>query len=75
MFCTLHQKSIGLSNQEKLDGPDMHNVWKRGEMGKPERKRSPDRPMHRWEGNIEKDLQEVEWGEMDWIDLAQDSDS
>jgi len=37
----------------------MHNVWKRGELGKPERKRPLDRPMHRWEGNIEMDLQEV----------------
>jgi hypothetical protein len=75
MFCTAHQKSVGLSNQEKLDGRDMHNVWKRGQVGKPERKRPPGRLIHRWEGNIEKDLQEVGLGEMDWIDLAQDSES
>jgi hypothetical protein len=56
-----------------LDGRDKHNVWKIGEVGKPERKRPPDRPMRRWEGNIDMDLKEVGWGEMDWIDKAQDT--
>jgi hypothetical protein len=38
-----------------------------------EEKRSLARP--RWRGeNIKKDLQDVECGGMDWIDLAQDSD-
>jgi hypothetical protein len=32
------------------------------------------RPRRRWEDNIKMDLQEVEWGDMDWIDMAQDSD-
>ena len=41
-------------------------------MGKPERKRSHQRPRHRWEDNIKMDLQEVGWGGMDWIDLAQE---
>jgi hypothetical protein len=27
-----------------------------------------------WENNIKMNLQEVEWGGMDWIDLAQDRD-
>jgi hypothetical protein len=27
-----------------------------------------------WEDNIKMDLQEVEWGGMDWINLAQDRD-
>jgi hypothetical protein len=27
-----------------------------------------------WEDNIKMDLQEVGWGGMDWIDLAQDRD-
>jgi hypothetical protein len=26
----------------------------------------------RWEDNIKMDLQEVGWGGMDWIDMAQD---
>jgi hypothetical protein len=28
----------------------------------------------RWDDNIKMDLHEVEWGGMDWIDLAQDRD-
>jgi len=27
---------------------------------------------HRWDDNIKKDLQEVGWRGMDWIDLVQD---
>jgi hypothetical protein len=30
------------------------------------------RPRHRWEDNMKMDLQEVGFGVMDWIDLAQD---
>jgi hypothetical protein len=33
-----------------------------------------ERPKHRWEDNIKIDLQEVGWGGMDWIDMAQDRD-
>ena len=43
-------------------------------MGKPEGKRPPGRLRCRWEDNIKMDLQEVGWGGMDWIDLAQDRD-
>jgi hypothetical protein len=32
------------------------------------------RPRHRWEDYIKMDLQEVGWGGMDWIDMAQDRD-
>jgi hypothetical protein len=42
---------------------------------KPEGKRPPRRPRHRWEDNIRIDLQEVGCGGMDWIGLAQDRDS
>jgi hypothetical protein len=41
-------------------------------VGRPEEKRPPGRPRHRWEDTIKMDLQEVGWGPMDWIDLAQD---
>ena len=41
-------------------------------VGKPEGKRPLGRPSRRWEDNIKADLQEVECGGMDWIDLAQD---
>jgi hypothetical protein len=43
-------------------------------VGKPEGKMPVGRPRHRWEGNIKRDLQEVGWGSMDWIDLAQNRD-
>jgi len=32
------------------------------------------RPRHRWEDNIEMDLQEVGGGRGDWMELAQDRD-
>ena len=43
-------------------------------VGKPEGKRPLGGPRRRWEDNIKLDLQEVEFGDMDWIDLAQDRD-
>jgi len=43
-------------------------VWK------PEGKRPLGRPRHRQEVNIKLDLQEVECGVMDWIELAQNGD-
>jgi len=39
-------------------------------VGKPEGKRQLGRPRLRWEDNIKMDLQKVECGGMDWIDLA-----
>jgi len=41
-------------------------VWR------PDGKNPPERRMHRWKKNIKMDFQEVEWGGMDWTDLAQD---
>jgi len=41
---------------------------------KPGRKRQLGRPRLRWADNIKMDLQEVGFGGMDWIDLAQDGD-
>jgi hypothetical protein len=43
-------------------------------VGKPEGKRSLVRPSHRREDNIKMDLQEVGYGDMDWIELCQDRD-
>jgi hypothetical protein len=43
-------------------------------VGKPEGKRPLGRPRHRWEDNFKMDLQEVECGGMDWIELAQERD-
>jgi hypothetical protein len=44
-------------------------------VGRPEGRRSLGRPRRRWEDNIKMDIQEVEWGGMDWIDIAQDRGS
>ena len=44
-------------------------------VGKPEGKRPLGRPRHRWEDNIKMDLQEVDGGCGDWMELAQDRDS
>ena len=43
-------------------------------VGKSEGKRRLGRPKRRWEDNIKMDLQEVGYGGMDWIELAQDRD-
>jgi hypothetical protein len=42
--------------------------------GKPEDKRSLERPSIRWKDNTKMNLQEVGCGGMDWIELAQDRD-
>jgi hypothetical protein len=43
-------------------------------VGKPEGKRPLGRLRRRWEDNIKMDLQEVGFGGLDWIELAQDRD-
>jgi hypothetical protein len=40
----------------------------------PERKRPFGRHRHRWKDNTRMDLQEVECGVMDWIEVAEDRD-
>jgi hypothetical protein len=41
-------------------------------VGKPEGRRQLGRPRRKWVDNIRMDLGEVEWGDVDWIGLAQD---
>jgi hypothetical protein len=41
-------------------------------VGKPEVKMPLGRSRRRWVDNIRTDLGEVEWDDVDWIDLAQD---
>jgi hypothetical protein len=43
-------------------------------VGRPEGKRPFGTPRRRWEDDIKMDIQEVGWGAMDWIELAQDRD-
>jgi hypothetical protein len=43
-------------------------------VGRTEDRRQLGRQWHRWEDKLKIDLQEVEWGAMDWIALAQDRD-
>jgi len=43
-------------------------------LGKSEGRRPLGRPRHRWVDNIMIDLQELGYGYMDWIRLAQDRD-
>jgi hypothetical protein len=43
-------------------------------VGKPEGKRPLGRPRRGWEDNIKMDVQEVEEGRGDWMELAQDWD-
>ena len=58
----------------------MQHVWRTGETykgnlwGEPEGKRSLGRPRRTWEDNIKMDLQEVGFGGMDLIMLAEDRD-
>ena len=44
-------------------------------VGKPEGKRTLERPRRRCEDNIKMDLQDMGCGSMDWIELAEDRDS
>jgi hypothetical protein len=41
-------------------------------LGNSEEKRPLRRPRSRWVDNIEMDLREIGWGDIDWSDLAQD---
>ena len=50
------------------EGRGVHKVL----VGKPEGKRTVERPRRRWEDNIKMDLQEVGRGCGDWMELAQD---
>jgi hypothetical protein len=40
--------------------------------GKSSGKEQIGRPRRRWVDNIRKDLREVGWGDVEWIDVAQD---
>jgi hypothetical protein len=66
------------SRRMKLAGPVARMGEKRNAyrllVGKPEGRRPLGRPRRRWLDNVRMDLVEVEWGDVDWIGLAQDRD-
>jgi hypothetical protein len=43
-------------------------------VGRPEGRRPLGRPRRRWEDNINMDLREIGFGDVDWIHWAQDRD-
>jgi hypothetical protein len=43
-------------------------------VGKPEGRRPLGRPRRRWEDRIKMDFEEIGWGGVEWIHLAQDRD-
>jgi hypothetical protein len=43
-------------------------------VGKSEGKRPLGRPRRRWEDSVKMDFRDIGWGDMDWIDLAEDRD-
>jgi hypothetical protein len=43
-------------------------------VGKPEGNKPLGRPRRRWVDNIKIALREIEWDDMNWIDLSQDMD-
>jgi hypothetical protein len=43
-------------------------------VGKPKGRRPVGRPRRGWMDNIRMNLVEVGWGDVDWIDMAQDRD-
>jgi len=70
MICTPHP----ISRRMRWTGHAAHIGERRGAytvlVAKPEGKRPLAGPRYRWEDNTEMDLQEVECGDVDWIDLA-----
>jgi hypothetical protein len=50
------------------EGRKVHKVL----LGKLERKRPLGRPRRRWEVGFKMDLREIDWGSVEWIQLAQD---
>ena len=73
MICTPHQMLIRWKNREwDVARMGESRVACRVLVGEREGNRPFWRPRHRWEDNLKMDLQRVEWGGMDWIDLAED---
>ena len=78
MICTAHPKIVRAKKSRRMRWaePVARMEWMRGVFRvlvvKPDGSRPLGKPRHRWEHNIEMDLQEVGCWVMDWIELAQD---
>jgi hypothetical protein len=66
----IEKNEMGAACSSGVEGRGVYRVL----VGKPEVKRPLGRPRLGWDDNIKMDLQEVGWGGMDWIELAQDRD-
>jgi len=78
LYCSPNTMRVIQSRRMRWAGHVAHTGEERGVyrvlVGEPEGRRPLGRPRSRWEGNIKMDLQEVGYGGMDWIELAQDRD-
>jgi len=79
MICTAHpilkgdkieKNEMGVTRGAYGEGIGVYRFL----VGKPEGKRPFGRPRRRGDDNIQMNLQEVGFGGMDWIELAQDKD-
>jgi hypothetical protein len=78
LHCSPNIVRVIKSRRMRLEGHVL-SMWERrgvyrGLVIKPEGKRPLGRPRLRWEDNIKMNLQEVECGIMDWIELAENRD-
>jgi hypothetical protein len=63
------------SKEDEMGGAcGVHGEGENILVGKPEGRRPLGTPRCRWEDNIEMDLREIGFGDVDWIHLAQDRD-
>jgi hypothetical protein len=78
IFCTHPQIILGRSNGGEWDGRGMwHAYERRGKctgfwLKKLEGKRPLGRPRRRWEDGNRMEVRGMEWGSVEWIQLAQD---
>ena len=78
-ICTADGMLLRCSNWEEWDGRGIYHVWGKGSVyrvsvWKHKEKKPLVRPWHWREDNNKMDLQEVGFGDVDCIDLAQDRD-
>jgi hypothetical protein len=67
-----------MKNQGGWTWQGMLHTWRRdmhiGFWWESQKERDYWEDRHRWNDNIKMNLREIGWGDMDWIDLAEDRD-